>query len=225
MDSADVLSSRRTTRNDTELGAGESFPYSRGVSIYENGFSPMVTEPVSRNTPSYRNTGQPFVHTVSLPSIYARGESRALLTRPKLLRKRESELGRCKELLLKKTADCANAVSGERFAIEREANLRRKLHDQRCEFEGTKRVERLRNRERLSFETQRLRREIDETKILLASRDAVVERLRNRVRQLEEVKKRKEVEIGQMRFELATKNRTLKNLLRKLVLAQFSKKK
>lgn len=220
MYSADLLS-RETARNSVSEKRVETgnlgLPYSR--ELYNSVLSAGVTE-FGRSGLLQETSFIP----IPCPSIYS-SESHSLLTKPKLLRKKEAELGRCKEQLLKRNIDCANAVCGERFAVEREAELRRRLRNQQCEFEGMKRVERLRNRERLLCETERLRSERDEAHIQLAVRDTVIKRLKIRVRQLEQVEKQRQAEIGQMKRELETKNTTLKNLLRKLVLVQFSKKK
>ena len=218
MDSNGVMS--RETRNSEKRAAtgGDSFLYSS--ELKESGLSTGISQ-LRRS--SYCNLDNPFP-AVPYPSLCVT-ESRILRTRPKLLRKKESELRRCKELLLKKSADCANAICGERFAVEREMELRRRLHGQKSEFEEMKRVERLRCRERLVMETERLSKERDEARIVLVAKDALVKRLKIRVGQLEQIEKQKDSEIRQMKRELETKNTTIKTLLRKLVLLQFSKRK
>jgi hypothetical protein len=87
------------------------------------------------------------------------------------------------------------------------------------------RVEKLRNKERFLSETEQLRWQRDEARMMVETKDNLIKRLRMRVKQLEQLENQKEKEINEIKRQLDMKNIALKNLLRKLVLAKFAKKK
>jgi hypothetical protein len=87
------------------------------------------------------------------------------------------------------------------------------------------RVEKLRNKERFLSETEQLRWQRDEARMMVETKDILIKRLRMRVKQLEQLENQKEKEINEIKRQLDMKNIALKNLLRKLVLAKFAKKK
>ncbi|XP_028411459.1 uncharacterized protein LOC114534046 [Dendronephthya gigantea] len=147
-----------------------------------------------------------------------------LLTKPKILRKKDSEIKRYKELVTKKSIDCANAISGEQLSIAREAQLRRKVRELKTQNRNDMKVEKLRSKEIFLNETEQLRWQKDEALGIVETKDAVIRKLRMRVRQMEVIEKQKEKDIKQMKLELEMKNVALKTLLRKLVLAKFTKK-
>ena len=147
-----------------------------------------------------------------------------LLTKPKILRKKDSEIKRYKKIAMKKSIDCANAITGEQFAIAREAELRRKVRELKAQNKNDMKVEQLRNKEIFLNETGQLRWQRDEALMIVETKDELIRRLRMRVSQMEMVEKQKEKDIKQMKRELELKNMALKTLLRKLVLAKFTKK-
>jgi hypothetical protein len=83
----------------------------------------------------------------------------------------------------------------------------------------------LRNKERFLSETEQLRWQRDEARMMVETKDNLIKRLRMRVKQLEQLENQKEKEINEIKRQLDMKNIALKNLLRKLVLAKFAKKK
>ena len=146
------------------------------------------------------------------------------LTKPRLLRKKDSEIKRYKELVFKKSLDCANAISGEQIAKARERELRGKLHELRIRNDAKIRIEKLRNKERLMSKTEQLRAQRNEARMVVENKNILIKRLRMRVTQMEQLEKQREKELDHMEQELEKKNMALKNLLRKLVLATFAKK-
>ena len=132
-------------------------------------------------------------------------DSHPLLTKPQLLRKKDSEIQRYKELVLKNSLDWVNAISGEQIALVREGELRRKLRELRARNEVELRIEKLRNKERFLTETGRLRAQRNEARMIVENKDILIRRLRMRVKQLEQLEKQREKEISHMKEELETK--------------------
>ena len=177
-----------------------------------------LTDKTGRNnlefTGKYSSNNENKCSTLTLPKITSRpSDSHPLLTKPKLLRKRDTEIKHYKELVLKKSIDCANAISGEQSALEREGQLRRQLRELKTQNKTELRVEKLRNRERFSRDTERLRWQRDEARIMIETKDILIRRSRMRIKQLEELQKQREKEINQMKQELdIMKNIAMKNL-------------
>ncbi|CAB4035804.1 Hypothetical predicted protein [Paramuricea clavata] len=197
---------------------------SKNSDLFGGKCSSLVTSKMSDVIRENNCSALTFPKLASRPNL-ASDSHPVLLTKPKLLRKKDSDVKRYKELVLKKSIDCANAISGEQFALEREGELRRKLRELKTQSKAEMRVEKLRNKERFLSETEQLRWQRDEARMMVETKDILIKRLRMRVKQLEQLENQKEKEINEMKRELDMKNIASKNILRKLVLAKFAKKK
>ena len=158
------------------------------------------------------------------PALHPGSDIHPVLTKPQLLRKKDSDIKRYKAIIFKKTMDCANAISGEQYAKSREEELRRKLRELRYKNEVEMKSLKLRNKEMFLNETEKLRWQRDESQRMIENKDILIKRLRMRVGQLEELEKQKEKEIKQIYKELENKKIALKNLLRKLILSNITNK-
>ena len=148
--------------------------------------------------------------TFTLPKL-ASGDIQPVLTKPKLLRKKDLEIERYKRLVLKTSMDCVNAISGEQLGLEHQKELRRKLHELKAQNKTDLKIEKLRNKEKFLYETEELRWQRDEARMMLENKNILIRRLRMRIKQLEEIDKQKEKEINQIKQELNVKNKALKN--------------
>jgi hypothetical protein len=148
--------------------------------------------------------------TFTLPKLASKyaGDSQPVLTKPKLLRKKDSEIQRYKKSCLKTSMDCVTAISKQQFAVESQKELRQKLHELKIQYKTDLKAEKLRNKEKLLHETEELRWQRYEACMMLETKNVLIRRLRMRVKQLEQIDKQKVKEINQMKQEL--KNMALK---------------
>lgn len=204
--SRETVNTALGSRNNSEIFGGKC-----------NSF--VTTEP-SEETRKDKCSSLKMPKLLSQPSP----SSHPFLTKPRLLRKKDSEIKRYKELVLKKSLDCVNAISGEQIAMARERELRGKLRELRIRNDAKIRTEKLRSRERLLNKTQELRAQRNEARMIVKDQEILIIRLRRKITQMKQLEKQREKEIDHMKQELETKNMALKNLLRKLVLATFAKK-
>lgn len=144
--------------------------------------------------------------TIIFPKINSQAtfvsEGLPLLTKPQLLRKKDSEIKRYKELIRKSTADCRNAIAGELYGLARQQQLRRKIEELKTENKKDIQAERLRNNEKCSNETERLRHQRDEARMLLETKDNLIRRLKMRIRHLEQVGRQRKKEIEEMKQQV-----------------------
>ena len=161
-------------------------------------------------TSDWSNNIRENCSTFPLPKLSS-GDIQPVLTKPKLLRKKDLEIERYKRLVLKTSMDCVNAISGEQLALEHQKELRYKLHELKMQNKAEMKVEKLRNKEKFLYETEQLRWQRDEARMMLENKNVLIRRLRMRIKQLEEIDKQKEKEINQIKRELNVKNKALKN--------------
>ena len=157
-------------------------------------------------TSDWSNDIRENLSTFTLPKL-ASDDIQPVLTKPKLLRKKDLEIERYKRLVLKTSMDCVNAISGERLVLEHQKELRRKLHELKTQNKAEMKVQKLRNKEKFLYETEELRWQRDEARMMLENKNVLIRKLRMRIKQLEEMDKQKEKEINQIKQELNVKIR------------------
>ena len=102
----------------------------------------------------------------------------------KMLREKDREIARLREIIRKASLDCENATNSDAHSRMRISELKHKLSNQQRHVEHVTTVERLRCKEKVSNETERLRHERDEARVQLEHYDKLVWHLRKQVEQL-----------------------------------------
>ena len=102
----------------------------------------------------------------------------------KMLREKDREISRLREIIRKASLDRENATNADAHSRMRIAELRDKLTNQQRHVEHVTTVERLRCKEKVSNETERLRHERDDARVQLEHYAKLVWHLRKQVEQL-----------------------------------------
>ena len=102
----------------------------------------------------------------------------------KMLREKDREIARLREIIRKASLDRENATNSDAHSRMRITELKQKLSNQQRHVEHVTTVERLRCKEKVSNETERLRHERDEARVQLENCDKLVWHLRKQVEQL-----------------------------------------
>ena len=102
----------------------------------------------------------------------------------KMLREKDREISRLREIIRKASLDRENATCADTNSRMRVAVLKNKLSNQQRHIEHVTTVEKLRCKEKISNETERLRHERDDARVQVAHYEKLVWQLRKQVEQL-----------------------------------------
>lgn len=102
----------------------------------------------------------------------------------KMLREKDREIAALREIIRKASLDRENATCADAHSRMRITELKHKLSTQRRHVEHVTAVERLRCKEKVSNETERLRHERDDARVQLEHNEKLVWQLRKQVEQL-----------------------------------------
>lgn len=102
----------------------------------------------------------------------------------KMLREKDREIVKLREIIRKASLDRENATCSDATSRMRVAELKSKLSNQQRHVEHMTTVERLRCKEKVNNETERLRHQRDEGRVQLAHYEKMVWQLRKQVEQL-----------------------------------------
>ena len=102
----------------------------------------------------------------------------------KMLREKDREISRLREIIRKASLDRENATCADAHSRMRIAELKTKLSSQQRHVEHVTTVEKLRCKEKVSNETERLRHERDDAREQLKHYEKLVWQLRKQVEQL-----------------------------------------
>ena len=102
----------------------------------------------------------------------------------KMLREKDQEIARLREIIRKASLDRENATCANAHSRMRITELRTKLSNQQRHVEHVTTVERLRCKEKVSNETERLRHDRDDARVQLERYEKLVWQLRKQVEQL-----------------------------------------
>ena len=102
----------------------------------------------------------------------------------KMLREKDQEIARLREIIRKASLDRENATCANAHSRMRITELRTKLFNQQRHVEHVTTVERLRCKEKVSNETERLRHDRDDARVQLERYEKLVWQLRKQVEQL-----------------------------------------
>ena len=138
-----------------------------------------------------------------------------------LLREKDREISRLREIIHKLSLDRESAVSKNANSRMRVVELKDKLLSQHERVEHVTMVERLRSKQRVSSETERLRHERDEARAQLARHEKLAWQLKKRVGQLEYACQQKHKTIQEQTKKLATKDKNLQDMRKRMEQAQL----
>lgn len=102
----------------------------------------------------------------------------------KMLREKDQEIARLREIIRKASLDRENATCANAHSRMRITELKTKLSNQQRHVEHVTTVERLRCKEKVSNETERLRHDRDDARVQLEHYEKLVWQLRKQVEQL-----------------------------------------
>lgn len=102
----------------------------------------------------------------------------------KTLREKDQEIARLREIIRKASLDRENATCADAHSRMRITELKNKLSNQQRHVEHVTSVERLRCKEKVSNETERLRHDRDDARVQLEHYEKLVWKLRKQVEQL-----------------------------------------
>ena len=102
----------------------------------------------------------------------------------KMLREKDQEIARLREIIRKASLDRENATCANAHSRMRITELRTKLSNQQRHVEHVTTVERLRCKEKVMNETERLRHDRDDARVQLERYEKLVWQLRKQVEQL-----------------------------------------
>ena len=102
----------------------------------------------------------------------------------KMLREKDREIARLREIIRKASLDRENATCADAHSRMRIVELNHRLSNQQRHVEHVTTVERLRCKEKVSNETERLRHERDDARVQLEHYEKLVWQLRKQVEQL-----------------------------------------
>lgn len=138
-----------------------------------------------------------------------------------LLREKDREISRLREIIHKLALDRESAVSKNANSRMRVAELKDKLLSQHERVEHVTTVERLRSKQRVSAETERLRHERDEARAQLARHEKLAWQLKKRVDQLEYACEQRTKTIQEQTKKLASKDKSFQEMRRRMEQAQL----
>lgn len=133
----------------------------------------------------------------------------SILTKPQLLRKKNLEIERLKELARKNRVDCANAIAQEKKARMQEMIQRQNVERMRAQNKTNLKMERLRNKEKYLNENEQLKWERDEAILWNKRKDNLIQRLKMRVIYLEQAERQATKEIDNLKRKLECDNQTV----------------
>ncbi|XP_046847637.1 uncharacterized protein LOC124441240 [Xenia sp. Carnegie-2017] len=139
----------------------------------------------------------------------------------KVLREKDREIVRLRESIRKALLDRENATGASTRTRMRVAELKTKLSNQKRRMEHATKVERLRCKEKVTNETERLRHERDEAREQLEQRDKMVWHLRKQVEQLGYLSNQRYKTIQELNKKMAVKEKNIQEMRRRMEQAQL----